>query len=368
MNARAGDPSRAKKDRMLRRTAVGLLLAALAIGLLVLAHGSETGWIVLAPALALSALGCFELSRMGSFAGNGWGWVLAPCWLASVLVGYSTLDLEFGPHLHHDDLMADGYAVVLSLELVSVGLLALIARASVDLLRTRRAIASTAALLLVAWTATWGFFCLSPMRPSAPIPLADSYLGLWGLAKMLAPAAIVAWYASIVGSRQCMPALVMSLWLVPLLVLPLPWLWHAWQRFGPGALVALIVLSKIGDTAGYFVGSAIGKRHPFPRISPGKTVEGCLASFAAGTLAGGILVATGNLPDGPLGLFGGLLAGAVTNLAAQAGDLVESWIKRRAGVKDSSGWLGPAGGVLDVVDSLLLSVPVALLAWPWLFS
>jgi phosphatidate cytidylyltransferase len=62
--------------------------------------------------------------------------------------------------------------------------------------------------------------------------------------------------------------------------------------------------------------------------------------------------------------MGGLAAGAAVNLAAQAGDLLESWIKRGAGVKDSGTWFGPSGGVLDLVDSLLLAVPAALLVWP----
>ena len=64
-------------------------------------------------------------------------------------------------------------------------------------------------------------------------------------------------------------------------VVPLPALVHVWHAYGSLGLVALIVLSKIGDIAGYYVGSAIGRGHPFPRISPGKTVEGCLASLVA---------------------------------------------------------------------------------------
>ena len=56
------------------------------------------------------------------------------------------------------------------------------------------------------------------------------------------------------------------------------------------------------------------------------------------------------------------------NLASQAGDLLESVVKRRAGVKDSGTLFGPSGGVLDVVDSLLLSVPTALATWPLLFA
>ena len=76
----------------------------------------------------------------------------------------------------------------------------------------------------------------------------------------------------------------------------------------------------------------------------------------------------GWLPDFPFGWKGGLAAGLAINLAAQAGDLYESGVKRRAGVKDSGRLFGPSGGVLDVVDSLLFTVPAALVTWPLLFA
>jgi CDP-diglyceride synthetase len=155
----------------------------------------------------------------------------------------------------------------------------------------------------------------------------------------------------------------LALWLVP----PLPALWHVWRDFRCAGLVALLVLSKIGDTAAYYVGNAIGKTHPFPNISPGKTTAGCVASFVTASAVGGALAWFGVLPLEPRGVAGGLLAGAIVNVAAQAGDLLESWIKRRAGVKDSSSAFGPSGGMLDQVDSLLVSIPVALAAWPWIF-
>ena len=156
----------------------------------------------------------------------------------------------------------------------------------------------------------------------------------------------------------------LALWLV----VPLPNLWRIAHEWGIAGLIALLVLSKIGDTAGYYVGSAIGKHHPFKRLSPGKTTEGCLGSLAAGTLAGTLLAHFGVLPTEPWGIWGGALIGAVTNIAAQSGDLLESWVKRRAGVKDSSTVFGPSGGVLDQLDSLLVSVPVAILVWPWIFA
>ena len=61
-------------------------------------------------------------------------------------------------------------------------------------------------------------------------------------------------------------------WIVP--ALPLLVFFH--QRFGTRGLIALLVLSKFGDTCGYYVGNAIGKSHPFPKISPGKTTAGCV--------------------------------------------------------------------------------------------
>jgi phosphatidate cytidylyltransferase len=67
------------------------------------------------------------------------------------------------------------------------------------------------------------------------------------------------------------------------------------------------------------------------------------------------------LPEPHLGLLGAVLIGALLNLASQAGDLLESAFKRHAGVKDSGLLFGPSGGVLDLVDSLLLSAPALLL-------
>lgn len=152
-------------------------------------------------------------------------------------------------------------------------------------------------------------------------------------------------------------ALGLALWTLPPLFALVP----LGVQFGTRGLVLLVVLSKIGDVFGYFVGRAIGRSHPFPRLSPGKTTAGCVASLAAGAVAGAALLPL--LGDGAT-LLHGALAGAAVNVAAQAGDLAESWVKRRAGVKDSSAWVGPAGGVLDVVDSLLVTVPAGVFLWP----
>lgn len=109
------------------------------------------------------------------------------------------------------------------------------------------------------------------------------------------------------------------------------------------------------DTAAYFAGRGLGGRRLAPALSPGKTVAGAAAGLAAAVLAG---TAYGGLALG-LAAWRGAAFGALVGLAAQAGDLFESLLKRGAGVKDA-GWLIPGhGGVLDRFDSLALALPVA---------
>jgi phosphatidate cytidylyltransferase len=106
------------------------------------------------------------------------------------------------------------------------------------------------------------------------------------------------------------------------------------------------------DIGAYFVGRAIGRKKLAPAISPGKTVAGFWGGVAAAGALGGAWALLTEL--GPALLVLAPLLG----MAAQGGDLFESWMKRRAGVKDSGGWLPGHGGVLDRLDGL---VPVAML-------
>jgi phosphatidate cytidylyltransferase len=106
------------------------------------------------------------------------------------------------------------------------------------------------------------------------------------------------------------------------------------------------------DIGAYFVGRRLGQRQLAPAISPGKTLEGLFGGIVAAALIGGTWVFAAVLGE-PLLLLAPLFA-----VAAQAGDLFESAIKRRAGVKDSGTWLPGHGGVLDRLDGL---VPVAVL-------
>lgn len=121
---------------------------------------------------------------------------------------------------------------------------------------------------------------------------------------------------------------------------------------GLALLVWAFIVTWSTDIGAYFAGRRFGKRKLAPTISPGKTVEGLYGGIAAATILGAAWVlATG------LGLA--LLALApLLAIAAQAGDLFESRLKRRAGVKDSGAWLPGHGGALDRLDGL---VPVAIL-------
>jgi len=136
------------------------------------------------------------------------------------------------------------------------------------------------------------------------------------------------------------------------------------------ALLSLLLVVKFGDTGAYFVGRAWGRHKLAPVLSPGKTWEGALgglvASVAGALVAFGPLAsALGCLETMSLGRWIGesVVYGVLVGVAGMAGDLAESLLKRDAGVKDSSSWLPGFGGVLDMLDSILLAAPVAYACW-----
>ncbi len=157
---------------------------------------------------------------------------------------------------------------------------------------------------------------------------------------------------------------------------------------GPLYLLYVMLLVWCGDIAAYYVGQAIGRHKLAPRISPGKTWEGALASIIGAVIVGVLLfhyanpIAAGfrsaHLLKPPTVEFGPpnsdssfeflpaplwfvAVFAVCVNVAAQLGDLAESALKRGAGLKDSGTLLPGHGGVLDRIDALLFALPVGLL-------
>ena len=128
-------------------------------------------------------------------------------------------------------------------------------------------------------------------------------------------------------------------------------------------LVSLVAVVKAGDIAAYVVGSLVGRHRMAPLLSPGKTWEGAAASLAASVAVAWIVLERLSWPTGARPWGGWLAYGLLVGAAGMAGDLAESLVKRDLGAKDSGRTLGGLGGVLDLVDSLLLAAPVAWLLW-----
>ena len=152
-----------------------------------------------------------------------------------------------------------------------------------------------------------------------------------------------------------------------------------------GAIWTIYTLLAVwaGDIFAYFVGKSLGRHRMSPQISPKKTWEGAAASIVASVIVGTLWIqhAPGisstllraGLIERPGGMFGLerpplwpiILLSAVVNIAAQLGDLVESLIKRGAGVKDSGTILPGHGGMLDRIDAMLFAVPVVWAYGAW---
>lgn len=348
-----------KARKILKRTLVGGSLAGTVALLLWWTSTSADGRPIFYAAAAITLLAVWESSRMGSLA-------LLDLFPPLVLAALGVLALtDSGIEAHGvvreappgGDAAPAVFAVTPTL-LYGFALLAGLAGYAITR-AAKRLTGSPLAARLVAYVVVGGLTFYARDDIQAQHTHVESVL--WALGGITALCSLLREPG---GFARLSVAGLLSAWIVP----ALPLLWTIWERWGTRGLVALLVLSKIGDTCGYYVGSAIGKSHPFPRISPGKTTAGCVGSFVGATAMGGVLWASHVVPDGRLGLAGALLAAGIVNLAAQAGDLLESLVKRKAGVKDSSGIFGPSGGLLDQIDSLLISVPVACVVWPMLLS
>jgi phosphatidate cytidylyltransferase len=123
---------------------------------------------------------------------------------------------------------------------------------------------------------------------------------------------------------------------------------------GLAALFLVLLVVWVTDIGGYFAGRGIGGPKLWPRVSPNKTWAGAIGGFAASLVISAAFAVFGFGKTGPL-----LLLGAILSIASQLGDLFESAVKRRFGVKDSGHIIPGHGGLLDRLDGFVAAVVMA---------
>ncbi len=127
---------------------------------------------------------------------------------------------------------------------------------------------------------------------------------------------------------------------------------------GVGVLGVLLLLgvAKGSDVSAYYVGTRLGRHRLAPRVSPRKSLEGAIGAVVVSLAVVLLLVRFSGFP---LTVGQAVLFGVLVSVAAQVGDLAESYVKRKLKAKDSASLLPGFGGVLDMVDSLTAAAPVA---------
>jgi phosphatidate cytidylyltransferase len=147
-----------------------------------------------------------------------------------------------------------------------------------------------------------------------------------------------------------------------------PWLLNFIQKInflpgghGPWYVLFFIIVTKFSDIGAYVVGSLIGKHKMVPSISPGKTWEGFCGAIVFSLLSGVFLVFYGGSRLGLINIANAMILGVLLGVSAIVGDLIESLLKREAGIKDSGQLFPGIGGVLDLIDSLLFNAPLMYL-------
>lgn len=194
-----------------------------------------------------------------------------------------------------------------------------------------------------------------------------------GASELSAPAQ--PWVLLTYGLAAVFWCLVMPLWLknkwslggysgllVGAVVLLPTWLAMVQLRMlGAGVLLGIFAVVWMADIAAYFSGKAFGKHKLASSISPGKTWEGAIGAGVGVVIYGLVVRQVFALELMPLPLWIAALVGVTA--VSIVGDLYESLLKRKAGIKDSSNILPGHGGVLDRIDSLTSTLPVVALVW-----
>jgi phosphatidate cytidylyltransferase len=215
---------------------------------------------------------------------------------------------------------------------------------------------------LVAASVTTAFTFGDPL---ATQPIAGSLSHSTTLVAVLLAAVILAGLVSLAGmapSSSAIPTAALT-FMAPMYVgLPIGVLVWIDAVYGREALLLPIAIVAASDTAQYYSGRAFGRRQLAPAVSPAKTVEGAIGGLVAAAVVAALVaprwlsaVAT---PAGRVSTLVAAGLGAMLALAGMLGDLFESFLKRSAGVKDSSALIPGHGGVLDRVDSHLFAAPL----------
>jgi phosphatidate cytidylyltransferase len=136
---------------------------------------------------------------------------------------------------------------------------------------------------------------------------------------------------------------------------------------GTALVVLPFMLTWATDIGGYVFGRMIGGRKLMPAVSPGKTIAGAVGGLVLAVVIAVLYERYALRPQAQLGMLlqGSILLAVLVSVGGQVGDLVESMLKREAGVKDSSHLIPGHGGMLDRIDSMLFTLPIsyALLTW-----
>lgn len=232
-------------------------------------------------------------------------------------------------------------------------------------------------------------FCALFFVLIAAYPQATDTLSTAGFAYFALAAAMIAPFLFLVlGMRSAVlasgfPAAMVSVFAFVYVALPMASLVQMREQWRGGFfLVYLLLVVWAGDIFAYFIGKAFGRHRMSPRVSPKKTWEGAIASVVASVAVGfamfhnaatiSTVLLRAHLIEQKDGLFAApeslapiIILSIVLNVAAQFGDLVESLIKRGAGMKDSGAILPGHGGMLDRIDALLFAAPVLWCYMAW---
>lgn len=216
-----------------------------------------------------------------------------------------------------------------------------------------------------------GAFAILLLAASAVLLQSSGRAGPW-VHSVVLPLAVLFWVtaapravtrAELPGYWRLVPLAVLGLWLLAATWYALAWLFLA---HGAAALISLWALVWCADIAAYFLGRSLGRHKLAPSVSPGKSREGAVGGIVAAVLW---LAATavwwpgsfGELLLSRLGWPALIVSGILLAAWSIVGDLFESLLKRRAGVKDSSRLLPGHGGVYDRIDAVLPVAPAAIL-------